>query len=147
MYFNCTIADILSEVNPSGLNVQPIVAADIDPLQRVIREGLFHNYLEGDVFTHIQLGGSNPGREKLSRFIRDVYDDSVNRQIDFNPEFTFCAACQKTARGLHETCSYCGSADVEGIARLTKYFSKVSSWNKGKLAELKNRKINDGFGK
>jgi ribonucleoside-triphosphate reductase len=129
--------------NATHLNV----AADIEPLQRVIREGLFHNYLEGDVFTHIQLGGSNPGREKLSHFIRAVYDDSVNRQIDFNPEFTFCSACQKTARGLHETCSYCGSADVEGIARLTKYFSKVSSWNKGKLAELKNRKINDGFGK
>jgi ribonucleoside-triphosphate reductase len=129
--------------NATHLNV----AADIDPLQRVIREGLFHNYLEGDVFTHIQLGGSNPGREKLSRFIRAVYDDSVNRQIDFNPEFTFCSSCQKTARGLHETCSYCGSADVEGIARLTKYFSKISSWNKGKLAELKNRKINDGFGK
>jgi ribonucleoside-triphosphate reductase len=108
---------------------------------------LHRNYLEGDVLTHIQLGGSNPGRETLSRFIRAVYDDSVNRQIDFNPEFTFCSSCQKTARGLHETCSYCGSSDVEGIARLTKYFSKVSSWNKGKLAELKNRKINDSFGK
>jgi ribonucleoside-triphosphate reductase len=129
--------------NSTHLNV----AADIDPLQKVIREGLFHKYLEGEVLTHLQLGGSNPGREKLSRFIRAVYDDSVNRQIDFNPEFTFCSSCQKTARGLHETCSYCGSADVEGIARLTKYFSKVSSWNKGKLAELKNRKINDDFGK
>ncbi len=129
--------------NATHLNV----AAGVDPLQRVIREGLFHNYLEGDVFTHIQLGVSNPGGEKLSRFIRDVYDESVNRQIDFNPEFTFCLVCEKTSRGLHQTCSHCGSADVEGIARLTKYFSKISSWNKGKLAELKNRKINDGFGK
>lgn len=129
--------------NATHLNV----AADIEPLRRVIREGLFHNYLEGDVFTHIQLGASNPGKEKLSAFIRDVYRDSINRQIDFNPEFTFCIACEKTSRGLHQICSHCGSADVEGIARLTKYFSKISSWNKGKLAELKNRKINDGFGK
>jgi len=123
------------------------VAADVTPLQRVIQEGLFHKYLEGEVFTHIQLGGSNPGMEKLSKFIRDVFYDSVNRQIDFNPEFTFCSSCEKTARGLNEKCIYCGSADVEGIARLTKYFSKTSSWNKGKLAELKYRKVNDNFEK
>lgn len=127
--------------NSTNLNV----AADITPMQKVIREGLFHKYLEGEVFTHLQLGGSNPGRENLSRFIRAVFEDSVNRQIDFNPEFTFCLACEKTARGLSEKCFYCGSSDVEGIARLTKYFSKISGWNKGKLAELKNRKINDEF--
>jgi ribonucleoside-triphosphate reductase (formate) len=129
--------------NSTHLNI----AADVTPLQRVIREGLFHNYFEGDVFTHIQLGGSNPGKEKLSRFIHEVFYNSVNRQIDFNPEFTFCLSCEKTAKGLNEECVYCGSADVEGIARLTKYFSKISSWNKGKLAELKYRKINDNFDK
>jgi ribonucleoside-triphosphate reductase len=129
--------------NPTQINV----AADVTPLQRVIGEGLFHKYLEGDVFTHIQLGDSNPGKEKLSNFIHSVFYNSSNRQIDFNPEFTFCLACEKTARGLHEKCVHCGSTEVEGIARLTKYFSKTSGWNKGKLAELKNRKINDNFDK
>jgi len=129
--------------NSTHLNV----AADITPMQRVIQEGRFHQHLEGDVFTHIQLGGSNPGREKLSEFVKRVYFDSVNRQIDFNPEFTFCSSCGKTIRGLHEKCVYCGLPDVEGIARLSKYFSKTSSWNKGKLAELKNRRINDNFDK
>jgi ribonucleoside-triphosphate reductase len=129
--------------NSTHLNV----SADVTPLQKVIQEGAFHKYLEGEVFTHLQLGGANPGKEKLSSFIRQVFDDSANRQIDFNPEFTFCSSCEKTARGLHEKCTYCGSADVEGIARLTKYFSKTSSWNKGKLAELKYRKINDNFDK
>jgi ribonucleoside-triphosphate reductase len=129
--------------NSTHLNV----SADVTPLQKVIQEGAFHKYLEGEVFTHLQLGGANPGKEKLSKFIRRVFDDSANRQIDFNPEFTFCSSCEKTARGLHEKCTYCGSADVEGIARLTKYFSKISSWNKGKLAELKYRKVNDNFEK
>ena len=127
--------------NSTHLNV----AADVAPLQRVIQEGLFHRYLEGDVFTHIQLGEKNPGGEKLSEFVKRVYFDSVNRQIDFNPEFTFCPACEKTARGLHKRCIYCSSFDVEGIARLTKYFSKISGWNKGKLAELKSRTTNDTF--
>jgi ribonucleoside-triphosphate reductase len=127
--------------NSTHLNV----SADIEPLQRVIREGLFHKYLEGEVITHLQLGGANPGKEVLSKFIHDVFYNSANRQISFTPEFTSCVSCGKTAPGLNENCIYCGSTDVEGIARLTKYFSKISSWNKGKLAELKNRKVNEKY--
>ena len=127
--------------NSTHLNV----SADIEPLQRVIQEGLFHQYLEGEVITHLQLGGANPGKEVLSKFIHDVFYNSANRQIGFTPEFTSCLACGKTAPGLNENCVYCGSTDVEGIARLTKYFSKISSWNKGKLAELKNRKVNEKY--
>jgi hypothetical protein len=34
----------------------------------------------------------------------------------------------------------------EDIARFTKkYFNKIFGWNKGKLAELKNRKVNKNF--
>jgi ribonucleoside-triphosphate reductase len=116
-------------------------------MQKVIQEGLFHKYLAGEVITHLQLGGTNPGKEKLSRFIREAFYNSGNRQIDFNPEFTFCLSCEKTAKGLNENCIYCGSTEVEGIARLTKYFSKISSWNKGKLAELKYRRVNDNIDK
>jgi ribonucleoside-triphosphate reductase len=28
---------------------------------------------------------------------------------------------------------------VEGITRITGYFTKISSWNKGKLGELRDR--------
>jgi ribonucleoside-triphosphate reductase (formate) len=127
--------------NSTHLNV----AADIAPLQRVIQEGLFHKYFEGDVITHLQLGGFNPNKEELCRFVEDVFYNSSNRQIDFAPEFTSCLSCGKTASGLNENCPCCGSDEVEGIARLTKYFSKISGWNKGKLAELKNRKVNEDF--
>ena len=127
--------------NSTHLNV----AADVGPLQKVMREGLFHHYLEDEVITHLQLGDLNPGRNVLARFIRDVFYHSANRQIDFNPEFTFCLSCKETTRGLQDKCAACGSADVEGIARLTKYFSKTSGWNKGKLAELKDRTMNDNF--
>ncbi len=123
--------------NSTHLNV----SVDVEPMQRVITEGLFHQYLEGEVITHLQLGGTNPGKVVLSKFVHDVFYKSVNRQIGFSPEFTSCASCGKTAPGLAEICIYCGSPDVEGIARLTKYFSKISSWNKGKLAELKNRQV------
>jgi ribonucleoside-triphosphate reductase (formate) len=120
-------------------------AADIAPLQRVIEEGKFHQFMAGEVVTHLQLGDANPGPMALSRFVHSVFDQSANRQIDFTPEFTSCLACGKTARGLNEKCLYCGSSDVEGIAQLTKYYSKISGWNKGKLAELRNRQINNNF--
>ena len=93
----------------------------------------------------MQLGSFNPEKEELRRFVKDAFYKSANRQIDFMPEFTSCASCGKTAPGLQENCIYCGSSEIEGIARLTKYFGKISSWNKGKLAELKNRKINPSW--
>jgi ribonucleoside-triphosphate reductase (formate) len=117
-------------------------AADITSAQKVIEEGTFHQFLAGEVITHLQLGDANPKPETLSRFVRLVFEKSSNRRVDFTPEFTSCLACGKTARGLNEKCLYCGSEDVEGMARLTKYYSKISGWNKSKLTELKKRRIN-----
>lgn len=127
--------------NSTHLNV----AADITPMQRVISEGLFHQYLKGEVVTHLQLGSFSPDKDELCRFLVNVFNKSANRQIDFTPEFTSCTACGRIAPGLNENCIYCGSTNIEGIARLTKYFSKISGWNKGKLAELKNRRVNKDF--
>ena len=38
------------------------------------------------------------------------------------------------------TCSQCGSDKVELMTRVTGFFSKVNSWNKGKIGELKKRR-------
>ena len=127
--------------NSAHLNV----AADVPPFQRARREGLFHQFLEDEVLTHIQLGKTRPDGETLHRFIQRVFFQTLNGQVDFNPEFTFCRTCEKIGRGMKDACSFCGSADVENIARLTKYFSRTSSWNRGKLAELGRRKVNGRF--
>lgn len=127
--------------NSTHLNV----SADISPLRRVIDEGIFHKYLEGEVITHLQLGKDCPGAEELASFIRAVFDKSANRQIDFSPEFTSCASCAKSSLGLGDSCVHCGSPEVEGIARLTKYYGKISGWNRGKLAELRGRRANKNF--
>jgi ribonucleoside-triphosphate reductase len=34
---------------------------------------------------------------------------------------------------------------VDGITRITGYFTKISSWNKGKIGELHNRYRNQAF--
>lgn len=49
-----------------------------------------------------------------------------------------------TIRGIYESCPSCGSENVEHMTRVTGFFSKVGSWNKGKLAELRDRYRNYG---
>ena len=44
---------------------------------------------------------------------------------------------------LKKVCPYCGSKNLEYISRVTGYYSKVNGWNKGKLAELKDRYRNE----
>lgn len=36
-------------------------------------------------------------------------------------------------------CPNCGSTHVEAMTRVTGFFSKVNSWNKGKIGELRDR--------
>ncbi|MGA1868122.1 MAG: anaerobic ribonucleoside-triphosphate reductase [bacterium] len=116
------------------------VGADIDPIERVKKEGLFHPLIEAGALTHIWLGESEPSKESLANFVIKVFNKTSNDQIAFSPEFTTCNKCGKTFRGLHKACIVCGSEEIEGITRITGYFTKISSWNKGKIGELTDRK-------
>ena len=117
----------------------------MNPIERVRQEGLFHPLIEAGALTHIWLGEAKPSKESLANFVMKTFKQTQNDQIAFSPEFTTCNRCQRTSRGLAEVCSYCGSRDVDGITRITGYFTRISSWNKGKIAELRDRYRNQGF--
>ncbi|MBN1615138.1 MAG: anaerobic ribonucleoside-triphosphate reductase [Deltaproteobacteria bacterium] len=121
------------------------VSAPLDPLKRVLIEGRFHSLIGGGVMTQLWLGEEKPPADRLAAFTRRVLQETANRQIAFSPDFTACSDCGRTVRGLAEGCPFCGSNNVEGIARITQYFSKVSGWNQGKLAELRDRYRNGNF--
>jgi anaerobic ribonucleoside-triphosphate reductase len=116
------------------------VGANISPIERVRIEGMFHPLIEAGAMTHIWLGESKPSPESVAAFVTKTFRSTANTQIDFSPEFTSCLDCGKTSRGLSETCPLCGSSNIEGITRVTGFFSKISGWNKGKIAELKDRR-------
>jgi anaerobic ribonucleoside-triphosphate reductase len=120
-------------------------SAVLNPIERVRQEGLFHPLIEAGALTHIWLGEAKPSKSSLANFVIKTFQWTQNDQIAFSPEFTTCNLCHRTSRGLRSTCAHCGSGDVDGITRITGYFTKVSSWNKGKLGELKNRYRNQGF--
>lgn len=115
------------------------VGSDIGAIERVKMEGLFHPLIEAGALTHVWLGESKPSAESIAAFVKKTFHNTQNAQIAFSPEFTSCLSCGKTVRGLHDACPRCQSPDVEGITRVTGFFSKISSWNKGKLGELKER--------
>ena len=118
------------------------VGAQISAIERVKAEGLFHPLVEAGALSHVWLGEHKPPAENLAAFVTKTFQHTQNSQIAFSPEFTSCLSCGKTARGLSDTCSYCHSPNVEGITRVTGFFSKTSGWNKGKLGELKERTKN-----
>ncbi|HUV24366.1 MAG TPA: anaerobic ribonucleoside-triphosphate reductase [Methanomassiliicoccales archaeon] len=115
------------------------VGAKIGAIERVKMEGLYHPLIEAGALTHVWLGESKPSAESIAAFVKKTFHNTQNAQIAFSPEFTSCLDCGQTMRGLHETCPKCQSPNVEGITRVTGFFSKISSWNKGKLGELKER--------
>ena len=123
------------------------VSSHVNPIERVRMEGLFHPIVEAGALTHIWLGESKPSKESLANFVVKVFKGTQNDQVAFSPEFTACNTCGRTSRGLSNTCGFsdCNSTDVEGITRITGYFTKVSSWNKGKVGELQDRNRNEGF--
>jgi ribonucleoside-triphosphate reductase (formate) len=115
------------------------VGAPVDPIARVKKEGLFHPLIEAGSLTHVWLGENNPSAKSIANFVVKTFKHSQNDQVAFSPELTSCVACGRTSRGLHDSCQYCGSETVEQITRITGYFTKVSSWNKGKIGELHDR--------
>jgi len=119
--------------------------AVMNPVERVRQEGLFHPLIEAGALTHIWLGEAKPSSGSLANFVVKTFTQTQNDQIAFSPEFTTCNRCHRTSRGLAEICSYCGSRDVDGITRITGYFTRISSWNKGKIGELHDRYRNQGF--
>jgi ribonucleoside-triphosphate reductase len=115
------------------------VGADISPIERVKIEGMFHPLIDAGAMSHIWLGESKPSPEGIATFVIKTFRSTQNTQIAFSPEFTSCLDCGKTTRGLSETCPKCGSSHIEGITRVTGFFSKISGWNKGKIGELRDR--------
>ncbi|MBU0480174.1 MAG: anaerobic ribonucleoside-triphosphate reductase [Proteobacteria bacterium] len=119
------------------------VGARMNPITRVEREGIFHPLIEAGSITHVWLGESQPDKKALAEFVINTFRHTNNDQVAFSPEFTCCLDCGKTERGLTSNCKHCNSENLDGITRITGYFTKISSWNKGKLGELGDRYRNE----
>jgi ribonucleoside-triphosphate reductase len=121
--------------NSVHLNVE----ADIDYIERVMKQSLFHPLIEAGAICHIWLGEHEPDPGSIKNFVIKTFRNTQSSQIAFSPEFTVCNDCRRTSRGMHQSCPVCASENVYGITRIVGYYSKVTTWNKGKLGELRDR--------
>lgn len=121
------------------------LSAPIDPLERVTGEGAYHPLIEGDAVTYLSIADEDLSPTLLAEFITTTWRESEGKQVVVTPEFTTCLDCKKTVKGLKERCPHCNSDNIEGIARITGYFSRVSRWNRGKIGELRDRQKERGF--
>ncbi|MCL6473302.1 MAG: anaerobic ribonucleoside-triphosphate reductase [Firmicutes bacterium] len=115
------------------------VEADVDYVERVRKQSLFHPLIEAGAIIHIWLGEKEPSPKSIENFVLKTFRSTHAEQIAFSPEFTVCDNCRRTSRGLHDACPECGSENVYGITRIVGYFSKIPTWNKGKTGELRDR--------
>ncbi|MCU0640829.1 MAG: anaerobic ribonucleoside-triphosphate reductase [Candidatus Margulisbacteria bacterium] len=115
------------------------VSHPMNPIDRVRQEGMFHPLIDAGALTHVWLGESRPNPESIANFVTKTFRTTQNGQIAFSPEFTSCNACGKITRGLKDACPSCSSSNIEGITRITGYFSRIPGWNRGKTGELKDR--------
>lgn len=120
-------------------------AAPLSVMNRVEREGRFHPFIKGGAATHLWLGEYQPQVGPFGDMIQRAFRETQSKEIIVAPDFTTCLNCGLTDRGLKVSCSDCGSDEVEQISMITQYFSRVSGWNKGKLAELRDRFHNPSF--
>ncbi len=110
----------------------------ITPMERIRKEGIFHHFMTGGALTQLWTGEIRPPEQVLSEIVTRTFRETNNRQITFSPEFTGCGDCGKVTRGMHSKCPACGSEKIDGISKVTGYFAKTSSLNRGKLSEFRN---------
>jgi ribonucleoside-triphosphate reductase len=122
----------------SGLKVLP--RAPVSALERIRIEGLLHH---DDVFgatTSLWLAASEPERpERMAVFISRAFYQTHCVSMLPAPEFTVCLDCGQSTRGLHNTCRHCDSGRVDGLALSTDHYSRLSTWNRGMLAQFRDR--------
>ena len=113
--------------------------APVGLLERIDKQAMFNSIIEAGAIIHAFIGEETPQPRAIAELVREAFLRTQAAQITFSPEFTYCETCGRNSNGLHAKCPVCGSSDVVGETRIVGYFSKISSWNISKLAELRAR--------
>ena len=106
--------------------------APVSLVERIRKQARFHSLIESGAITHAFIGEERPSPAAIDTLVRETFFRTQSAQVVLSPEFTYCLDCGHNMRGLHDTCTACGSTRVEGETRVVGYFSKIQNWNKSK---------------
>ncbi|HOJ51286.1 MAG TPA: anaerobic ribonucleoside-triphosphate reductase [Syntrophales bacterium] len=114
-------------------------AAEIKAKERLHYEGEFHDLLGEGATCYLWLGNEPIPVEEVVDFVSYAYGQTKCKELVLAPDFTLCRLCGQAVRGIWEACPNCGAKEVDYMSIITQYFSRVSWWNRGKRAELRDR--------
>jgi len=129
----------------NSFHVRP--SADVPLWKRLTIEGAFHPLTGGGAMSHIWLSERNPSPEGIYELTKKIATKTAIQYFAFTKDLSVCSNCNFTTGGLADTCSNCGSKNIDWWSRITGYYQNVAGWNKGKLAELMDRRrygVSDG---
>lgn len=122
----------------NSFHVRP--SANIPLWERLKLEGAFHALTDGGAMTHVWLSEQNPSPDGIFDMTKKIATQTAIQYFSFTKDFSVCSTCNYTIGGMIEKCPNCGSKNIDWWSRITGYYQNVAGWNKGKLAELKERK-------
>lgn len=118
------------------------VSEEIDVFSKVDVEAPYAAYALGGNIFHIEVDGVNYNEEAITKAIDYALDNDIP-YIRISHPIATCLDCSYTIGKYMEDCENCGSNNVENLAIVTGYLSTdVSHMNKGKQAEVHDRKLN-----
>jgi ribonucleoside-triphosphate reductase len=94
--------------------------------------------LSGGNIMNVFLGEHTPDPDALLSLTEKIAHTQVG-YWSYTTDLTACKLCFKNMPGLHDSCHYCHSTNVEQYSRITGYYQAVSGWNSGKQQELHDR--------
>lgn len=115
-------------------------SADIPLWKKLTIEGAFHPLTDGGAMSHVYLSEKNPSPEGIYELTKKIAAKTAIQYFAFTKDLSVCSKCNFTSGGLVDECSNCGSKNIDWWSRITGYYQNVAGWNKGKLAELSDRR-------
>jgi ribonucleoside-triphosphate reductase len=118
-------------------------ASGVSTPARIRTEGVFHEFGFRNAATAIWIGEHLPTFVEFSNLISDSLEKSTCSALIFCPEFTHCLSCGAVVRVRRSQCESCGSDRVEGIVHAGDHYGSVLSWDRGRLAEIADRRASE----
>lgn len=113
--------------------------AQLDILTRIRKQSKFAPMIQAGSIIHNWMGEHEPDPQSLKKMYEYTLKYTQAAQTSDSPDMTVCKDCHTMSKGFYDKCPKCGSINTYQETKITGYFSKVSGWSKGKLAELKDR--------
>jgi len=114
--------------------------AEIPLFERMKIEGAFHPLTDGGAMSHIWLGEAHPNAEAIMELTKKIATKTAIQYMAYTKDLTICESCGLVTGGLYEKCPTCKSEHVQNWSRITGYYQNIKGWDKGKIAELHDRR-------